>query len=493
MTAGTLAPKSTVFEGLLSRWRGLPEWLTLVAYAALLAYAIPLHEPWADEAQSWQLARSVPVPRLFSHYLREEGSPGLWHLLLAVLAKLQVSYAGLHWFTGLVALLGVALLIFFAPFPRSIRLMLPFTFFLAFQYAVVARSYVLTPILLFGVAIVWRRSPILVALLLGLLGNVALHVLAISVGFAIVYVIEIWRGDRKQEDARGLLMAASILVILYGFALWTVLPRPSDLSYLLPFQNRGGPLHRIWIWLITSTLSICVGVFKPGVLSVPLWIFFIARFVHAGRGYYLLPIATFALFSGNYFNFWHAGLVIPAAIAMCWIAWRDIRQPQIWSALTVGIACFIALQLAWTIYAVRYHPYSSAPETARFLAPHVAAGESIALTYVKRDEMNAYHSVAIAPYFDRPVFVNQPSPFWLWRTPENTFDQFKETMAEKPRMVLVTFFDFHRFDPAYDLVGPRMELLEKNGYRLTHTFCAEMPQGFGWREENCDLIFEHPL
>ena len=212
MTTGTLAPKSTMFEGLLSRWRGLPEGLTLVAYAALLAYAIPRHEPWADEAQSWQLARSVPVPRLFSHYLREEGSPGLWHLLLAVLAKLHVSYAGLHWFSGLVALLGVSLLIFLAPFPRSIRLTLPFTFFLAFQYAVVARSYVLTPILLFGLAIVWRRSPILVALLLGLLGNVALHVLAISVGFAIVYVIEIWRGDRKQEDGRRLLMAASILV-----------------------------------------------------------------------------------------------------------------------------------------------------------------------------------------------------------------------------------------------------------------------------------------
>ena len=488
----TLAPRRAVVVEVLSRWRGLPEWLTLVAYAGLLVYAIPRHEPWADEAQSWQLARSVTVSRLFSHYLREEGSPGLWHLLLALLSKLHLGYAGLHWFSGLVALLGVSLLIFFAPFPRSIRLMLPFIFFLAFQYAVVARSYVLAPILLFGVAIVWRRSPIWVALLLGLLGNVALHVLAISVGFAIVYVIEIWRGGRKQEDSRRLLIAASILIIFYGFALWTVLLRPSDLSYLLQFQEQRGLFDRVKVWLLTSTLSICLGVVTPVILALPLWILFIVRFSRVGRVFYLLPIATFALFAGKFVNFWHAGLVVPAMIAICWIAWVEIRQPQIWSALTVGIAYFMVVQVAWTIHAVRYHPYSSAPETARFLAPHVMAGESIALTYVKHDELNAYHSVAIAPYFDRPVFMNQPSPFWLWRTGEHTFDQFKSAMDERPRMVLAIFYDFHRFDPARDLVGPRMELLEKEGYRLTHTFCAEKPEGFGWHEETCDLIFERP-
>jgi hypothetical protein len=38
------------------RW---PEWCALSVYAALVAMAIPYHEPWADEAQAWQLARSL--------------------------------------------------------------------------------------------------------------------------------------------------------------------------------------------------------------------------------------------------------------------------------------------------------------------------------------------------------------------------------------------------------------------------------------------------
>jgi hypothetical protein len=93
----------------LGRW---PEVLTLAAYIALLASVIPFHEPWADEAQAWQLARSVSVLDLLSHYLRYEGSPGLWHLLLAMLAKMHVTYEGIHWVSGLIAVGASSLLIF---------------------------------------------------------------------------------------------------------------------------------------------------------------------------------------------------------------------------------------------------------------------------------------------------------------------------------------------------------------------------------------------
>jgi hypothetical protein len=152
------------------------------------------------------------------------------------------------------------------------------------------------------------------------------------------------------------------------------------------------------------------------------------------------------------------------------------------------------MQIAWTVYSATYHPYSVDPQTARFLAPHVAAGETIALTYVKDDSANASASIGLYPYFSRPIFVNQPRPFWLWSTREHTFDQFKQAMKSSPTMVLVVFSDpfaSRRFDPSKDLGGPRVEFLEKNGYRLTHRFCAEIPQGLGWgNSEICSLIFE---
>ncbi len=38
-----------------------PEYLTLTAYTALVAFTIPHYEPWADEAQAWQLARTIAL------------------------------------------------------------------------------------------------------------------------------------------------------------------------------------------------------------------------------------------------------------------------------------------------------------------------------------------------------------------------------------------------------------------------------------------------
>ena len=173
-----------------SRW---PEWGTLFCYAALVAFAIPYHEPWVDEAQAWQLARTFSLTTLFNTYIRYEGSPGLWYFLLWMMARIHIGYAGLHWICGAVAAAAIWLLLFRSPFPRYLKLSLPFTFFLLFQYAIVARSYVLVPLLLFFAAIVWKKSPFWIVLALGLLANTSLHAAVISGGLAAVYAIEQFR------------------------------------------------------------------------------------------------------------------------------------------------------------------------------------------------------------------------------------------------------------------------------------------------------------
>src|ERR1700751_3189963 len=134
-----------------------PEWTALTLYTALVTLAIPYHEPFVDEAQAWQLARTLSLPSLFVRYIRYEGTPGLWHFLLWVLNRAHVNYSGLHWICGAVALTATFLLIFKAPFPRYLKLTLPFTYFLLFQYAVVARNYVLAPLLLYAIAFYWKK------------------------------------------------------------------------------------------------------------------------------------------------------------------------------------------------------------------------------------------------------------------------------------------------------------------------------------------------
>lgn len=138
-----------------SRAARLQQWVqlaVLVGYAALIAVAIPFHEPWADEAQAWLLARDQGFWHMLFHAIRYEGSPGLWHSFLWVLARMHVGYIGMRWITGLVALAGVYVLLRWSPFPLILKALLPFGFWLAYQDAVVARSYVLFAILAFPAA-----------------------------------------------------------------------------------------------------------------------------------------------------------------------------------------------------------------------------------------------------------------------------------------------------------------------------------------------------
>ena len=491
MTTETLTPETTFVQKTLSQCSGkLPELLALGGYVALLTYAIPRHEPWADEAQAWQLARSLSVPELFRHYLRYEGSPGLWHLWLAGLSSIHVSYGGMHWATGIIATIGIALLIFLSPFPRYIKLSLPFTFFLAFQYVVVARSYSLVPVLLFAIAASWRRRPLLVALLLGLLANVAMHAFAISGGMAILYLID----QGRRQNRKQLLYAAALLVGLYCMAFATVFPKPHDLSFKTwPSQFPQTLKFRLITWLPRSIYALLVAAGRPFFLTWLIWVVFIWQFVRAGKTAFLIPILTFTIFAGYYAMFWHDGLVVPTGIAICWIAWDSLAPTKLFSGAVLSGAAWIALQIAWSVHAFSYDatkPYSPDLEASRFLAPYVAAHESIAVSAFRYD---AFHSIGLSPYFEQPIFINQQSPFWVWSKDANTQDEFLRTLQQHPKLVDVMLVD-DRY--AIDSEGedpskfPLTVLLQRNGYRITHTFCAWRPEGLREREDLCHVIFE---
>ncbi|WP_263366831.1 hypothetical protein [Edaphobacter bradus] len=475
-----------------------PECLTLAAYADLVAVAIAHHEPWADEAQAWQVTRSVPLTTLFHTYLRYEGHPGLWHLLLSGLIHLGVSYTGMHWVCGAIALLGVWLLVFRAPFPRYVRLALPFTYFLAYQYSVVARGYVLVPLLMFALAIVWRRSPIFLALLLGLLGNIALHVAVLSGGFALVYILELRREGRLQPR-KPLLIAAAVLLALYAFAIYTALP-PHDVFLFRDEQNDTLP-NRLLIEVARGILGLFLGIIQPGILSIPFWILIVRRFRQQGQLFYLLPFAAFEIFATHYMSFWHAGLLVPTFIALFWIARQSTRAcspPPRWEALATRTILLyaIAVQLAWTAYAVAYdygHPYSPDLAAAQYLAPRVKAGDRIAVTYIRSRTKQPLFDVGLEPYFPQNIFMNQKEAFWLYSTRNQTEAAFPAALNEHPPLVVAEFEQYGSL-PSYEaslpLSGPKVDLLHNNGYVLTHAFCGAQPYRFVIQGEMCHLIFE---
>lgn len=474
-----------------SRW---PEWGTLFCYAALVAFAIPYHEPWVDEAQAWQLARTFSLTTLFNTYIRYEGSPGLWYFLLWMMARIHIGYAGLHWICGAVAAAAIWLLLFRSPFPRYLKLSLPFTFFLLFQYAIVARSYVLVPLLLFFAAIVWKKSPFWIVLALGLLANTSLHAAVISGGLAAVYAIEQFRnpGSKPFNHRHKLSVCALLLLAFYAFAIWTAWP-PRDDLYLSPV---GGGARS---YFLRAIFSLVWPACQPWYISLPFWAA-MAFWLHARHKlYFLLPVVLFAAFSGAIsLSWWHAGLVIPLLICLLWITWHAPgpvpRELQV--AGRIALVIMITTQILWSGYALfydHYYAYSPDPAAAKFLSPFVRENATIAVTYVSgpNDKLvRAFPAVGIQPYFDHNIFINTPYPFWWWSNRDSTEDRFNALLPSHPRIVLVE--ETHMSPVAsINLDKTRYVSLIKDGYRFVSSFCGSQPLQMEPQETLCHVIFEY--
>ncbi|MDP9037836.1 MAG: hypothetical protein M3O02_01015 [Acidobacteriota bacterium] len=207
------------------------EAITLAVYAVILALTIPFHERWADEAQAWLIARDNSLWDIFYRRLHYEGTPGLWHLILWAATRLHLPYASINWISGLFALAGAFLWLRYSPFPTLLRLLVPLTFWMQYQYAVTARSYSLVPLFAFALCALIARErprPLLFALLAGLMANLSLYAFLWAGTLTLVYLPALWRRRAHLASRSALPLAALLFGCLTLFAVYTALPA-SDL------------------------------------------------------------------------------------------------------------------------------------------------------------------------------------------------------------------------------------------------------------------------
>src|SRR6185312_9898006 len=215
-------------------------------YIAILAFAIHHYLPFCDEAQEWLIARDSSLHELLFRRLHYEGHPALWALILWVAARLRMPYAGINWMAGAFALPGIYLLLRYAPFPRVFRWLLPFTFFLQYQYAAIARPYVLFPALLFAMCILFtldRPRPVLFGLVTGLLANISLHAAIVAGVFCLLYLRELRGSKGIFARRRSLATGAAVFTVLALCSALVAFPAPDAAVAYAPDKPVIGPHH----------------------------------------------------------------------------------------------------------------------------------------------------------------------------------------------------------------------------------------------------------
>ncbi len=426
------------------------------AYATLLCVAVAHHEAWADEAQSWLLARDASLPELWTRLLHYEGTTGLWQTLLHILIGAGLPYWGMNVFSAVLGLAAACVMFWRAPFPLPIRVGLPFTFFLCYQYAVIARSYDLLPLLLFCCAAIYHqreKEPRILTILLCVMAAASVHgmVLAMAIGVSVL----VSSTDRRRLTAPAIGFAA--VIVLLSVAAWPA----ADGTFISGLNLSIGHVGEI-------TLKAFANAFTGEPVSSLLVVALSIPLLWRGGGWLVFLLATLGLCGVAaliYSQVWHHGLLFLAWLFAVWISWprssmKARRLP--YQLAVVALVIVVAVQCYWAAASIAYdwrQPYSGSRAAAQGLTEMNLTG--------KRLYAIGYACTAIQPYFPSNIFANvndgRPAAYWDWSRRNHVNPDSLHLAETRPDYVMVGYKnEFER--------GVWTGLVEKSGYRAIRHF-----------------------
>jgi hypothetical protein len=114
----------------------------LLSFMTLTATLAFYHEPWRDEVDTWLMARDASLSTIMK-ISPDVGCPVGWHFLLKPFASAGFPFGAQQTLTLLLVWTAVGILIFQGPFSLIISTCWCLSWYLSFEYSVMARSYAL--------------------------------------------------------------------------------------------------------------------------------------------------------------------------------------------------------------------------------------------------------------------------------------------------------------------------------------------------------------
>jgi hypothetical protein len=347
-----IPPAQTQAPFLAQSWR----WIVLGLFAAWVLLVGSHHEPWFDEAQAWLMARDNGLWQLVAGRVRYEGTPGLWHTVLWLVIRAGLPYRWFFVVPAAFAIAGAAVIVWRAPFPPVLRVLLLASYFYGYQFSVVGRSYCLDLLLVPLAATFFADRvdrPIRFALVIGLIANTNAH------GFLVAGVLGLelaWQLFNARRRSVGALALVGGLGLFALFCAW----QPADNAFLQP-QLRTPPVmtlvvylcnafvDQLWVWAPATgnKWDVLGSIALTLVLQRPVVALILAgrqRMMALGVVGVLLALAALV-----HAALWHAGVFFVFWVFLLWISWgnplpaRDRRQ------LIAAMGIIFALQAVQTV------------------------------------------------------------------------------------------------------------------------------------------------
>jgi hypothetical protein len=482
-----------------------------MAFAGVSGLALFHHELWRDEWQSWMLARdSTSIVQIIESVL-DEGHPPGWTLLLYVLSQFTRDARVMQLLHLGIATASVYLLARHAPLGWVHKGLLAFSYFLAYEYAVIARPYALGVFGLFLFCVLYARPGtdrryLILALLL--LASSSLYGVLLALSAAGMWVVDrtlsLPAAQRRLRIRAVLGLAGAALVVAIvavllladghdartslGLSRWHLADTLSSISRAyLPYPDTTEPL----LWgshFIGSTSR--SDLLQSAILSAALGAGALLLFIRKPAVLTFYVLGTGALLGFRHFVFpgWlrHDGHLFVLFIACFWLSKVPLatltlpftsdrlRSLASWggSVFVTGILAVQVGAAAVLLNADIRRPFSAAPQAAAFIRAHGLDTIAIAAAPAPRGS-------SIAGLLDRPIHypaTGSAGTFVRWRSYNATMDydismSLFDPLLEEPNADLLVilserFRDWDERVEVEELARFRPGLEGKEGYFL---------------------------
>lgn len=441
------------------------EWLVFAFFAVFFIIVSYFHEPWYDEAQAWQIAKCASLKEILFKLPHYEGHPPLWHLLLLLPAKLGVPFeVGLKTVAAVPTLISAWILMFTAPFSKYMRLLIPFNYFIFYQYGIVSRPYGLMLLAILLAAMTFQEKdekPWRFISSLLLLCLTSAYGILIAGGICACWAWDIlmeyhWKISKAVwKDKR--VWALFLILVVAVFLLLNIIPEKD--TYATQKKEGNSLVVRILYCffvmlpdtLLTKQIVEDVSINNVhfvlpmlvllGLLGGALYL----SIVFAGNlkriKYFFIPFVFFAMFSAvMYLSGHHIGVALFIVLFWLWINQEDQNRYTLWNKVLLhfktkekekkilrgmGVTCICIMLIMpgyWNVMACIHdikEPYFHTKELADFLKDTGLSEKKIMCGWggeiLDDDEktvirkMNTNHlsfSVGVCAYFDHNIIMN---------------------------------------------------------------------------------------
>lgn len=417
-------------------------YLTLLIYIILIGIIIYYHEAWTDEAHVWLISRdSTSFFELLFTNLRYVGHPSLWYIFLRIVSKFHLPYFAMNILSGAIATIGIYVFLRYSPFPKIIKILFPFSFFLFYQYAVLARNYVLLPLLLFIIAIIYKdktKKIYLFILLLALLVNLSVHSLLIAISLFLTHLIDLYEEwphlDKKLRIKQ--IKAALVFAFIIGLIGIQMLPQ-KDSFWGVRYNYNFSNFLKLSPIILNNAMT--------GVMGISLLVLIISLFWFYKKKtllLFLIPsLAILSFFSVVVFKAWHEGILTLVWIFAMWISFeRDNIKNNKLKYLKILVILSIIILLSFQIF------WSFKNSINDINGPY-SAGKSIA-EYIRNNKLEdkkiyatSFYSISILPYFDEVIFDNYYYPNKstrnLWLRGGEVIEDYETILKHQPDLIIL--------------------------------------------------------